>query len=154
MSDAPERVWVLVDEDQDGQFLELIGAEGGDADDTEYVRADLHAAAVARAEAAEAERDRLRTALADLEKAATEVARYGAQTGPQWSRLTIASLTARADLRRSFPARRRNRAPARPGAADLTGPGRSPRWWLLPLVLIGAAGWVCVIWAAVAAIGG
>ena len=104
MSDAPERVWVLVDEDQDGQFLELIGAEGGDADDTEYVRADLHAAAVARAEAAEAERDRLRTALADLEKAATEVARYGAQTGPQWSRLTIASLTARAELRRSFNA--------------------------------------------------
>lgn len=41
---------------------------------------------------------RMREAVTDLEKAATEVARYGAQAGPQWSRLTVANLRARAAL--------------------------------------------------------
>ena len=37
-------------------------------------------------------------ALADLDKAASEVARLGAVPGSQWSRLTVASLRARAAL--------------------------------------------------------
>lgn len=41
---------------------------------------------------------RLREALLGLEKAATEVSRYGAQTGSQWSRLTVANLRALAAL--------------------------------------------------------
>lgn len=42
--------------------------------------------------------DGLREALVNLEKAASEVSRYGAQTGPQWSRLSIALLKARSAL--------------------------------------------------------
>lgn len=41
---------------------------------------------------------RMREALTGLEKAATEVSKYGAQTGPQWTRLTVANLRARAAL--------------------------------------------------------
>jgi hypothetical protein len=41
---------------------------------------------------------RLEAALTALGKASAEVARLGAVTGPQWSRLTIASLKARAAL--------------------------------------------------------
>lgn len=37
----------------------------------------------------------LRTALRNLERAATEVARYGAQTGPQWTKLSGALISAR-----------------------------------------------------------
>lgn len=62
--------------------------------------------AEAHAEAAEAEIEGLLArvkslddALRKLDKAASEVARYGAQTGPQWSNLTIASLKARAALK-------------------------------------------------------
>lgn len=41
MADAPERIWVYVNEDADGAFLELI-PEGSASDaDIEYVRADL-----------------------------------------------------------------------------------------------------------------
>ena len=46
----------------------------------------------------EAEVARLRDALTALDKAASEVARRGAETGPQWAKLTIASLKARAVL--------------------------------------------------------
>lgn len=42
--------------------------------------------------------ERLRAALRDLDKAASDVARHGAQTGPQWSKLTIAILKAREAL--------------------------------------------------------
>ena len=47
---------------------------------------------------ARAENERLREVLEHLDKAASEVARRGAETGPQWSKLTIASLKARAAL--------------------------------------------------------
>jgi len=40
----------------------------------------------------------LREALEVLEKAATQVSRYGAQTGPQWPALTTALIKARAAL--------------------------------------------------------
>ena len=53
----------------------------------------------ARAEAAEAERDRLREALRGLERASTEVASCGARTGPHWLKLTVANLSARAALK-------------------------------------------------------
>lgn len=47
-----------------------------------------------------AERERkLVEALKTLDHAVTEIIRYGAQTGPQWSRLTSASLKARATLK-------------------------------------------------------
>ena len=47
---------------------------------------------VERAEAAEAEVARFKEALRDLYKAAGEVSRWGATTGPQWSKLTVALL--------------------------------------------------------------
>lgn len=40
----------------------------------------------------------LLVALERLERAATEVARYGAQTGPQWPVLTVALLYARSAI--------------------------------------------------------
>jgi len=49
-------------------------------------------------EAERAKVARLVLGFGQLDKAASEVARYGAQTGPQWSRLTMASLSARALL--------------------------------------------------------
>jgi len=52
----------------------------------------------ARAETAEAKVEKLRGALEKLEKASSEVSRRGAETGPQWSKLTIAILQARAAL--------------------------------------------------------
>ena len=48
---------------------------------------------------AEARADRLDAALQALEKASSEVSRRGAETGPQWSKLTIAILKARAALK-------------------------------------------------------
>lgn len=48
----------------------------------------------AKIEAAE----KLAEAMAALDKAASEVARLGAVTGPQWTRLTVASLKARSAL--------------------------------------------------------
>lgn len=51
-------------------------------------------AARAKIEAAE----KLAEAMAALDKAASEVARLGAVTGPQWTRLTVASLKARSAL--------------------------------------------------------
>lgn len=48
---------------------------------------------------AEARIARLAAALKHLDRAATEVIRYGAQTGPQWTSITAASLKARAALR-------------------------------------------------------
>ena len=46
-----------------------------------------------------AERDRLREALRGLELASTEVVSCGARTGPQWLKLTVANLRARAALK-------------------------------------------------------
>ena len=62
MSDAPERIWAWaweVDRHRGGwsEVQEIVG-EG-----SEYVRADLHAAVIALAERAEAERDRFEAAL-------------------------------------------------------------------------------------------
>ena len=53
---------------------------------------------LARAEAAEAKVGRLVDAMKALEKAAAEVSRRGAETGPQWTKLTVALLQARATL--------------------------------------------------------
>ncbi len=50
-----------------------------------------------------AERDRLREALRGLERASTEVASYGARTGTQWLKLTVANLNARAALKGETP---------------------------------------------------
>jgi uncharacterized protein YoxC len=51
-----------------------------------------------RIDALEAEVARLRLALTELDKAASVVSSRGAQTGPQWSKLAIASLRARVAL--------------------------------------------------------
>jgi len=53
MSDAPERIWLLAAEGADcGEFLSCWGIRLFD-NDTEYVRADIHDAALARVEALE-----------------------------------------------------------------------------------------------------
>jgi hypothetical protein len=62
---------------------------------TEYTRADLHRAEV---EALQAQLAEARAGLEKLQSAAGEVSRQGAVTGPQWTRLNIALLSARATL--------------------------------------------------------
>lgn len=57
---APERIAIFVDEDEDGEWYELLPNGPFDGDDVEYVRADLHAAALARIAELEAENERLR----------------------------------------------------------------------------------------------
>ena len=69
-------------------------------------------AALTRLAAAEAQVGALREQLAGLEKAASEVSRRGAVTGPQWTKLTIAILATRAALRTHEP----GALPAQPGA--------------------------------------
>ena len=77
----------------------IIGAnDGWEAAVEQSVATPAAAAMLARAEAAEAEVEKLRGALEGLEKASSEVSRRGAETGPQWSKLTIAILQARAAL--------------------------------------------------------
>ena len=50
MSDAPEKVWVSVECDDDGGYLELMPEDAASPDfDTEYTRSDL---CITRAEAA------------------------------------------------------------------------------------------------------
>ena len=56
-----------------------------------------------RAVKAEEERDRLRVTFEMLERAATEVARYGAKTGTQWTRLSSALISTRAALKTGAP---------------------------------------------------
>lgn len=91
----PERIWVSRNNDPTvngfsyGDWCE-IRDEDNDGD-TQYVPATALAAAIA-------ERDALRAALDSLVKAATEVNRYGAQTGSQWTHLGVALLKARAAL--------------------------------------------------------
>jgi Lar family restriction alleviation protein len=58
-------------------------------------RADLHRAEV---EALEAQLAEAGAGLEKLQRAAGEVSRQGAVTGPQWTRLNIALLSARATL--------------------------------------------------------
>ena len=58
-----------------------------------------HIAAIGRLQAAEAVNARLREAFGLLDKAAGEVARMGAVTGPQWTRLTVALLKGREALK-------------------------------------------------------
>lgn len=64
---------------------------------------DVHTKISAEAErVAKWERDRaerLEAALQALEKASSEVSRRGAETGPQWTKLTVALLQARAALK-------------------------------------------------------
>ena len=55
-------------------------------------------AAADRIEALEAKLAKVVQKFAALEKAASDVARRGAETGPQWTKLTIALLAARATL--------------------------------------------------------
>ena len=104
---APERIWAWVYADPWGNELRWFEWENHEPEsgDCEYIRADLVQAKDAesarlRAELAtlRASEARLSEALLGLEKAATEVSRYGAQTGSQWSRLTVANLRARAAL--------------------------------------------------------
>lgn len=71
-------------------------------------------AAECHAEALEAERDEAVTALMSLERMATRVSDRGAETGPQWTQLTIGLLAARTVLRK-MP------APSEPVRAALTG---------------------------------
>lgn len=82
---APERIWAFHAGPLVGYF---IGKPEYGTNVAEYLRADL---------AAERER-KLVEALKHLDRAATEVIRYGAQTGPQWTRITAASIKARAAL--------------------------------------------------------
>lgn len=56
-------------------------------------------AAKARAEPVKPPSGRMKEALFQLERAASEVARYGAQTGPQWTWLSSALIQARAALK-------------------------------------------------------
>jgi hypothetical protein len=61
-------------------------------------RADRADRAEAELAAARAAQGKLRDALLKMNKAAGEVARMGAVTGPQWTRLNIALLNGRAAL--------------------------------------------------------
>lgn len=78
---APDRIWLRYD------GVIVAGDYPRPWETHPYVRADLIRAV-----------DPLREALEDLEKVAPEVIRYGAQTGSQLTRLTAASLRARATL--------------------------------------------------------
>ena len=60
MSDAPERIWAR----DDGSFIMAFDYRENGA--TEYIRADLHAAAIARAERAEAALALLHSRASDL----------------------------------------------------------------------------------------
>lgn len=56
MSDAPERIWATVDEDDQGIFIECLGAVKYDCpDEVGYVRADLHDTIAAELAAVKAE---------------------------------------------------------------------------------------------------
>ena len=71
MEIAPERIWAWVDIKATPPHGQHWHTDTNDWD-TEYVRADLHAAAVARADALEADVERLRGALEIIGQ------------GPQW----------------------------------------------------------------------
>lgn len=81
--------------------LDADGIAARKAASENYARAET---AEARADAAEALVKGLRDKLTGLEKAASEVSRRGAVTGPQWSNLTMAILFARAVLAQQPPA--------------------------------------------------
>jgi hypothetical protein len=105
MDEAPERIWVdiaLVDSPLKRSVLasNLCTADYSRAmpSDTEYVRADILAQTLAANAALVKRLEEARGVIAALEKAASEVARYGAATGPQWTRLTVPVLQARAFL--------------------------------------------------------
>jgi hypothetical protein len=66
--------------------------------DTWVETADVPDLAADRIEQLVATNEDLTDAFASLEKAASDVARRGAQIGPQWTKLTIALLVARATL--------------------------------------------------------
>lgn len=76
MSDAPERVWIYADREDDGErYLELIPEDAHSDTDVEYIRADLvtelraeNATLRARVVEVEAERDAARK-IADHDKA-------------------------------------------------------------------------------------
>jgi hypothetical protein len=98
MRDAPEKIWATPDiyERVDWRFGEWAEQEPDTKTKMLYRRADLPLTTdqlladprvKALVEAAEA-----------LDKAASEVSRRGAVTGPQWTKLTIALLNARAAL--------------------------------------------------------
>jgi hypothetical protein len=86
MTNAPERIWLDSDADErEGVFPRCFKNPKYCSEPAiQYIRADKVAALVEAAEA--------------LDRAASEVARYGAQTGSQWTRLSIASLKFRAAL--------------------------------------------------------
>lgn len=108
MSNAPERIWAATPADGEMKPETMYGWTTGEhlaeweldnkaeielgCDDplayVEYTRADLCADPALLAEAVEK--------FAALEKAASEVSLRGAETGPQWTKLTIALLSARA----------------------------------------------------------
>jgi hypothetical protein len=71
MSDAPEKVWVSVECDDDGGYLELMPEDAASPDfDTEYTRSDL---CITRAEAdamVAAERERCAKLAKDCKAAA------------------------------------------------------------------------------------
>jgi hypothetical protein len=63
MTDAPERIWAWEysrDSERDSAGEWYLAHIGLDGDEREYVRGDLYAAAIARAEKAEAEIDALK----------------------------------------------------------------------------------------------
>ena len=124
MSEAPERIWIedeFGDGDDDQWTYGTWDVRNYAGYNVEYVRADIVQALTAdfarqvqrtdeQREAyeqalsvMEAERDRLREALRGLERASTEVASCGARTGPQWLKLTVANLSARAALKGETP---------------------------------------------------
>lgn len=86
--DAPERIWAIFEKHHSGRGHPHVLATCEETKGYKYRRADLCADPALLAEAVEK--------FAALEKAASEVSRRGAETGPQWTKLTIALLAARA----------------------------------------------------------
>lgn len=82
----------------EGDLAHEVEAHGYTKEALRGFIADLDTAE-ATATALTARVEKLREALVNLDKAASEVARLGAVTGPQWSRLTIASLQSRAAIK-------------------------------------------------------
>jgi hypothetical protein len=69
-SEPLKRIWVFIEEDEDGTYYELIQEDVHDHDDIEYIRADLHTAVIAERDAARAEIARLQTQLTGARAAA------------------------------------------------------------------------------------
>lgn len=96
--DAPRRIKI-----RNGYINEPMPYATGGGETLSYILATPEALATSPevAKLVAEEREAERNALVALEKAASEVSRQGAVTGPQWTRLSIAILSARAAIRRA-----------------------------------------------------